>query len=522
MTASAQMQDGAVAARAAFVDRIRLRARRRALWMRAVWANDSNGSAQGLAISHGEVDRILADPARIAAAEAAFCEHDAAARQLGAAIESADRAAGNDEAWNRLRTGFGLTTAEIDLLALAVALEVEPMLGRVYGYLHDDANASHPTPWLAASLFQWPGPAAPAPESALLRWYLARPLEGAGSGWSINTPWAADAQLSNWLLRRDWRDPALGQAVTMLPASAGSGTPRLYPEQCAAMGRFVAALEGPADGLEHRLPAAIEIELIAPDGAGRRTLAAQFCAELGANLLIADAGVLFGRDTPASLAAERVVRVVRMARMTGAVLYWHDAAAADPAAWHEAPRAAITIIGAQKPLAQSAYRAPARKSIKLPALTRGQRAMLWERIAAGPAPQPIADWTLTPAEIAAAATVAPAGHRRGREACRRMLYQAPGELFMPLAVSLHLGRHRAGASTCAEHLAELEAQARLRAEVYEDWGFDKLCPLGKGISALFAGPSGTGQDDGGAGDRALAGDGSLSRRPLRRRQQVHR
>ena len=51
MTASAQLQDGARAGLPAFVDRIRLRARRRALWMRALWANDSNGAVQGVIIS---------------------------------------------------------------------------------------------------------------------------------------------------------------------------------------------------------------------------------------------------------------------------------------------------------------------------------------------------------------------------------------------------------------------------------------------------------------------------------------
>jgi SpoVK/Ycf46/Vps4 family AAA+-type ATPase len=34
---------------------------------------------------------------------------------------------------------------------------------------------------------------------------------------------------------------------------------------------------------------------------------------------------------------------------------------------------------------------------------------------------------------------------------------------------------------------------RLRWDVYEDWGFDRLCPNGRGIVALFAGPSGTGK-----------------------------
>ena len=36
-------------------------------------------------------------------------------------------------------------------------------------------------------------------------------------------------------------------------------------------------------------------------------------------------------------------------------------------------------------------------------------------------------------------------------------------------------------------------QARLRDEVLETWGFGRLCRMGRGINALFAGPSGTGK-----------------------------
>jgi len=42
-------------------------------------------------------------------------------------------------------------------------------------------------------------------------------------------------------------------------------------------------------------------------------------------------------------------------------------------------------------------------------------------------------------------------------------------------------------------LDEFEQQARLRWPVYEEWGFERLCPLGKGITALFAGASGVGK-----------------------------
>src|SRR6204780_4052874 len=42
-------------------------------------------------------------------------------------------------------------------------------------------------------------------------------------------------------------------------------------------------------------------------------------------------------------------------------------------------------------------------------------------------------------------------------------------------------------------LKDFEAHVRLRWEVYEDWGFGRLTPIGQGISALFGGPSGTGK-----------------------------
>jgi SpoVK/Ycf46/Vps4 family AAA+-type ATPase len=42
-------------------------------------------------------------------------------------------------------------------------------------------------------------------------------------------------------------------------------------------------------------------------------------------------------------------------------------------------------------------------------------------------------------------------------------------------------------------LEELAAQARLGTEVLEDWGFERLCRMGRGLNVLFAGPSGTGK-----------------------------
>jgi SpoVK/Ycf46/Vps4 family AAA+-type ATPase len=44
-----------------------------------------------------------------------------------------------------------------------------------------------------------------------------------------------------------------------------------------------------------------------------------------------------------------------------------------------------------------------------------------------------------------------------------------------------------------QQLGELVAQSHLGAEVLDGWGFERLCRMSRGISALFAGPSGTGK-----------------------------
>src|SRR5271165_334107 len=109
MTAQAQIPDTAAQPARPFLERVRLRARRRALWLRVLWSDDAGAAVQGLAISPAEVDRLLAGGEQIAHAEMAFYERDEAARQLSGAIQAADRAADGDDAWQRLRAEFGLT-----------------------------------------------------------------------------------------------------------------------------------------------------------------------------------------------------------------------------------------------------------------------------------------------------------------------------------------------------------------------------------------------------------------------------
>ncbi len=478
----------------AFMTRIRLRAQRRILWLRDLWASTLAEEAQGLAISHNEVDRILADSQQHSAAEATFYATNPEAQQLSRYISSIDRCTVNEDTWVKLHQDFALSPEEIDLLTLAIAVEVDPLLRRVYGYLQDDATASSPTLWLAASLFQWSSCVNLGTDTALVRWHMAWPLEGLANPWGVNAPWVADPHIVSWFLQRYGLDPVLGTAIQAVTVSQSDGKVCLYPAQLVAMQNFVQAMQDQQKIADicKTTPVPIEIELIGQEGAGKRTLAGQFCAQRGRTMLIADAELLLGSEVPLPIQVERAMRAIRTARLTDAALYWHNADSVDSRVWQMVQAYEdLAIFGTALPMARQ-RNGVVRKAFHLPLLTQALRIDLWKHLCGTPPPRQVTDWVLTPAEIANAARVAPAGNEAMVEACRQVLQQGPGELFTPLPCPFTWDDIILSASV-RQHLADLEDQARLRWLVYEEWGFERLFALGRGLTALFAGPSGTGK-----------------------------
>ena len=475
----------------ALLSRVRLRAQRRLLWMRSI-TNQSQQNISALAIMPEEVERILEDPAEAAAREECFYQSDAIARQLGEHIEAADSEFSSHPAWRRLRRQFGLSDFETDLLSLCVAAGAYPSLLRVYAYLHDDAGAGYATPWLTACLFR--PPLHPlGPDSPLLKWRLARPLEQNGNPWVANAPWVADPQIQLWLLGSPAAIPSPGPGLQLMTKEAADGT-CLYPDVLAAMLEFFRAVSGNSSGLrEAPAAAAIEIELVGAEGTGKRTLASQFAAALGANLIAADAEQFLPSEIPASVERERIVHAVRMARLSSALLYWHNGERLSARVWQAIDGGSgVLLFGRQDAMALCGRFQAIRRSFQIPLLRREMQVVLWNKLSPQPAPHIIADWLLTPAEIVRAARMLPAGQNAVIEACQEDVRLRSRELFTPLPCpfswdDIVLAHH------LREHLLELQQQVRLRGPVYEDWGFQRLCPLGRGITALFCGPSGTGK-----------------------------
>jgi AAA+ superfamily predicted ATPase len=472
---------------------VRLRSARRVLWLRHLWSEHHYGNEHLLAISHSEVDWALAPAAEAVEAEQAFYRSDEQAAALSAELAALAGEPG-DTCFEHVAETLGLSPMDRALFALTVARAGDPAIARVFGYLLDLTEAADPTPALAAGLFGLAGWTPAGPDSALARWLLAEPAATGPGAYAWTAGWRADASLLPALMgstgahdgdpaRRagaaaaDWSCGSAGRAVEPPPG------PVLRPEAVAEIVGFVRGL-GPAG--EAGPP--VEIELVGPAGSGRTTLAAQAAARLGARLVAVDAAALAARGDAAAAAT----REARRARLDGSVLAWERAEALPAEVWAAIPQAPLTFLSVTSPAAGSAGHRAVRRSVNCGPIGRRERLGLWSSLAAGPAPRAVAEWALRPAEIRVAARAARAGDREVGEVCRRLLMAAAPELLSPMPLPFGWA-DLVLAPVTAAHLREFEVQAAERGAVLDDWGFSRLSPLGRGTTALFAGPSGTGK-----------------------------
>lgn len=476
---------------AAWLDRVRLRARRLALWVRAASTGAHEATADGMAIFHAEVERILRDPREQASEESQFYRSNHEAQQLSERIHTADKAFFDHPAIEALRSWLGISSFELDLLNLAVAVEIDPMLRRAYAYLNDNAGATHPTQWLVARLCEHEAGELLGPQCPLVEWCLARPKEDAGNRWSVDASWIADSYFVLWLLGRNAVDPALGEGAVEFAHTQDEGNEIcLYPDELQEMAGFVGAV---SNQRENGGRPAIAIELVGPEGSGKRTLAMQFAAALNFRLLCADAEALLSGDVSASEASQRIIRVMRMAQFNRALVYWRNSDRVQPRAWQVLERhSGVTLFGSTVVNPAAAASTVCTRSIHLPRLKREMRIALWERLSDRLPPQLITEGLLTPGEIVKAAQMAPAGMDAVTESCQENLRLPSSELFTSLPCPFSWD-DIVLVQSAREHLRELEQQVRLRWQVYEEWGFERLCPMGRGITALFSGASGTGK-----------------------------
>ena len=442
---------------------------------------DPDDRFRGLYISEQHVDELLEQQPPRAWADS-FEQQSNAVEQAA----DADHADGHRLRLRELAFDFGLDLTDVDILLTAMAPDLDQRLERLYGYLHDDVTRRRASIGLALELCgvapasadgrRRLGPAAPLISGGLLviedhdRPVLTR---------SLRVP----DRVAAHLLGDDGIDPAVAELL-------------LDPQEPNA---------GPWSQLDNAIAASVSpIYLREQLGTSAAWIAASAAARARRHSLVVDVARLARAHDPRDAAST----VVREARLRGRVLIAANLEAV-------ADRLDVVSVLADAPIAvilagirtwDTGWSRSVPLTLEAPHASAAERADQWAGVLNGHAND--ADFTkatlafrLTPAQTARAAIAT------------RLAAQALGRAAEPADLQAAArAQNAAGLDRLAHRiepratwlqlvlpddarvqLHELSARARQRERVLDEWGIGGRAMRGRGITALFAGDSGTGK-----------------------------
>lgn len=482
---------------------------------------------RGLYISDEEVDALLDTSVSASALLTApllpsepVAALDAAIAAMSARIEALERESSQSLPLNRLSQLFGLSELERVVLVVCLAAELDLKYERLYAYLQDDVTKKRPTVDLVMRLLCPSIEARLAarrsfdPGAPLVRWGLVTLHDDPGARRPVLVAryLKLDERIAGYLLGSDEIDARL---APLIPAPETDLVTTLAPDIRERLLQWCAVWEG------NWADIAPVILFHGRYGTGKRAAARFLASALGRPLLCLSAADLATSDLSLGQALKLAERE---ALLTGALLCWSQADAflhPDPGLETEHRSLAQALARGRVPtvlLAEKAWE-PARElerrpflRLELPEPTYAGRRALWAAGLDGSGP------ALTEAELSALAgrfrltggqvadalararTLAWArdplhGELRASDidaACRSQAQHRLSSLARKLDPrytwdDIVLPRQQLGT------LRLICTTVRHRPTVYGDWGFDRKLSLGKGLIALFAGPSGTGK-----------------------------
>ena len=484
---------------------------------------------QGLCVTEAEVDDLLTRQVGLPTWVTASVDPEASVVRRRVDVLAADnrrRAELETSEGVRLRLHnlterFGLTRRDLDVLLVALAPEIDLRYERLYAYLQDDVTRRRPSLDLVANLLC---DSVQDKLAARQRLALGAPLRSRGLLALDEDPSHGGASLLTRSLRVEPRvvDYLLG-SDEVAEAVAGSvhwsnmtedldGLPVAEENQQ----RLEWWLDADAGG---GVGTGRVVHLQGPPGAGGRTLATALAQRLGLPLLCVDSRRL--RAVAGAEFSEHVRAVLREAALYDAALCWEgfDGLLGDPAG-EELRHLLAGIRKRSRPTFLSgttswepseAHRDLPFVRVELTTPDATARTQIWGQAMAESELAPDADlpglagaFRLGSGQIHdAAATAARLAHWRGgpdepvqrldlEEACRRHSDHSLAELAQ------HVRARRSWDDLVLpeeplEQLRDLCARVRHRTRVHEGWGFRDKVGQGDGLTALFAGPPGTGK-----------------------------
>jgi ATP-dependent 26S proteasome regulatory subunit len=406
-------------------------------------------------------------------------------------------------ALDQLCTTFNLTPFERAILLLCAGMELDSVWGAKCAAAQGDARRAHPTFSLALSALPDAHWSALSPSAPLRRWRLIE--LGAGQT-LLTTPLRIDERILHYLAGVSHLDERLGGLVDEVPAGA---TDDLPPSHRALANRMAGIwLEA---GHTQQYPV---VQLCGHDVGAKRLIAAAACDVLRrqAHRMSAHLIPLLPNELDA------VQRLwLREAALTGSVLVIEsdEMESTDAARDRIVTRLIESISGPVVVISRERRHTGSRPviSFDVAAPAASERRTIWTKALErartnlnGRMETLVAQFSVSVRTIQAACMEAQAQRDTDRsgevdavefmsrlwDACRRQARSRLDDLAQyiePTAswddlVLPELQRRQ---------LRDMAAHVRQRGRVYEEWGFAAKGPRGLGITALFAGASGTGK-----------------------------
>lgn len=495
------------------------------LWLsrgieRARRLKGTGNAFEGICITDAEVDSLLAEPAGLPRWAAALGQQpDVVLSFTALALDIAEKAEASARAGVRLRLVelaryASLTRIDVDILLVCLAPEIDLRHERIFAYLQDDVTRRRPTVdlllnLLSATLEEKIEMRSRFFESApLLRHRILDVFDDPSDPRPalLGKRLRVDERIARYLLGSDEIDPALKPFADLLPSlaptSADSASQKL--------------LSFASDHLDK----GAVIHVRGARGVGKKTWSAKLAQSLGLGLLIVDGEkLLAAKDINVELFARLAARE---AALQDAALYWHgfDGLLTDERRSLRATFAqilqeleGITFLAGDAPWDPGGALAPrAFASVELPRPDYAERHRIWVEALDDEASEEItaelpaiaSKFRFTTGEIRAAVSSArDRAVARGagssaidlddlHAACRAQSGRKLGDMARKIPPRHGFADIVLPPDPLAQ-LREICDQVRYRHRVFGTWGFNDKLTLGRGTTALFSGPSGTGK-----------------------------
>ncbi len=398
---------------------------------------------------------------------------------------------------------FGLSNFERDVLLLCAALELDTSIASLCNLAQGSVNRGYPTFALALALFSEPAWEALSPERPLRYWRLLE-INQPGSQPLTTSALRADERVVNYLKGLNYIDDRL--TPFLVPLQPSSGTLPLPDSQQQAATTIIRKLQLKREASQ--LPV---VQLPGSDASSKHLIAWHVATALGLHLY----------RLPATWLPEHAAELDSLARFINResalmpIAFYIDASDVDKASGEgrEANRASVlqrfltrmnclTFLDTRDVRAFSTAHSI---TVDVAKPTRAEQREAWEEtLAASEADSPAqlaGQFNLGLGEIDRIATtfntnVADGDPRKPHQRLWDECLASTRPRLDELAQRLDAKATWADLVLPAQEtnlLRQIAAQVSQRAKVYEEWGFSRKMNRGMGISALFAGDSGTGK-----------------------------